>query len=69
VAVGAAPYVEGIADAIFGAVGTWGGSPDSVVRHPEQRTIPSVLGGTGKSDGVVCVIVKEGLAKKIPAKE
>jgi hypothetical protein len=69
VAVGAAPDVEGIADAIFGAVGAWGGSPDSGVRRLEQRTIPGVLGGTGKSDGVVRVIVKEGLAKEIPVKE
>ena len=68
-AVGSAPAIEGMADAIFGAVGTWGSSPDSVVHCPGQRTIPGMSGGTGKSDGVVHVIVKKGLAKESPARE
>jgi hypothetical protein len=58
----------GVAVAIFGAVGALGSSPDSVVRRPERRTIPWVLGGTGRSGGVR-VIVREGLAKEIPARE
>jgi hypothetical protein len=58
----------GAAIAIFGAVGALGSSPDLVVHHPERRTIPWVSGGTGRSSGV-CVIVREGLAKEIPARE
>jgi hypothetical protein len=69
VAIGSAPSIKGVADAIFGAVGAWGSSPDSVVCRPKQRTIPGMSGGTGKSDGVVRVIVKKGLAKKSPARE
>jgi hypothetical protein len=58
----------GAAVAIFGAVGALGSSLDLVVRCPEQRTIPWVSGGTGRSGGVR-VIVRDGLAKESPVRE